>query len=177
MSEDEFISERRRNQIEEILLVLLIMLSLAGVGLTDYDPSDGYFYWLFMMIVFAFSAMFIAWLQSKHEVEDLKSILREQSLHWGVSMLIVGSAFMVQKSGRIDPASAGIVISLILSLSTILDGIRIGWRFSLVGFYLVISAVLASYTPHSIWQEILVAFTIIGGTVLWEIRSRKKAAE
>ena len=84
-------------------------------------------------------------------------------------MLIVGAAFLIQNSGRLDTASAGILISLILALSTILDGIRVGWRFSMVGFYLGTSAVLASYFQHSIWVELLVAVIVIIFTILLEI--------
>ncbi|MGR9052154.1 MAG: hypothetical protein ACU84J_05855, partial [Gammaproteobacteria bacterium] len=100
MSEDALITERRRFQIEEALLVLLLILSLTGVGITEYGAADGYGYWLIMVFVFALSALFIAWLQSKHRSSDLKAILRDQSLHWGTSMLIVGAAFLIQHSGR-----------------------------------------------------------------------------
>ncbi|MGR9115434.1 MAG: hypothetical protein ACU85E_06685 [Gammaproteobacteria bacterium] len=169
MSEDVLITERRRFQIEEAILILLLILSLTGIAITEYAPADGYGYWLIMVFVFALSAMFIAWLQSKQRAGEVKAILRDQSLHWGTSMLIVGAAFLIQHSGRIDSTSAGIMISLILSLSTILDGIRVGWRFSMVGFYLGISAVFASFFQHSIWIEILIAATIISGTIVWEI--------
>lgn len=175
MSEDTLITEKRRFQIEEAILILLLLLSLTGIGITEYAPADGYGYWLIMVFVFALSAMLIAWLQSKHRASDLKAILREQSLHWGVSMLIVGAAFLIQHSGRLDTVSAGIMISLILALSTILDGIRVGWRFSMVGFYLGISAVLASFFQHSIWIELLIAITIVAGTILWEVFQHRRA--
>lgn len=176
MSEDSLITERRRFQIEEAILILLLILSLTGIAITEYAPADGFGYWLIMVFVFALSAMLIAWLQSKHRAIDFTAILREQSLHWGASMLIVGAAFLIQHSGRIDPASAGIMISLILSLSTILDGIRVGWRFSMVGFYLGISAVVASFFKHSIWIELLIAVTIVAGTILWEVWHYRRAS-
>ncbi|MGR9052155.1 MAG: hypothetical protein ACU84J_05860, partial [Gammaproteobacteria bacterium] len=74
-------------------------------------------------------------------------------------------------------ASAGVMISLILSLSTILDGIRVGWRFSLVGFYLGISAVLSAFYQNSIWIEILLAVIIIAGTIVWEIWQHRKSTQ
>jgi hypothetical protein len=86
----------------------------------------------------------------------------------------VGAAFLIQNSGRIDTTSAGIMISLILALSTILDGIRVGWRFSMVGFYLGISAVLSSFFQHSIWIELLVAVLIVAGTIAWEVWRYRK---
>ena len=170
MSEYTLITSKLRFQIEEGILIFLLLLSLTGIGITDYALTDGYVYWLIMVFIFALSAMFIAWLQCKQRSgENLKKILRDESLHWGASMLIVGAAFLIQNSGRLDTASAGILISLILALSTILDGIRVGWRFSMVGFYLGTSAVLASYFQHSIWVELLVAVIVIIFTILLEI--------
>jgi hypothetical protein len=178
MSEDSLITERKRFQIEEAILILLLILSLTGIAITDYAPSDGFGYWLIMVFVFALSAMFIAWLQCKQTTsKNIKEILRDQTLHWGTSLLIVAAAFLIQKSGRIDPLSAGILISLVLSLSTVLDGIRVGWRFSMVGVYLGISAVLSSYFEHSIWIEILIAVSIIICTILWEILQHKKESQ
>lgn len=176
MSEDTIISERRRFQIEEAILILLLILSLIGIGITDYTPADGYGYWLIMVFVFALAAMFIAWLQCKQKTSsNIMEILHDQSLHWGTSLLIVAAAFLIQKSGRIDAASAAVLISLVLSLSTILDGIRVGWRFSMVGVYLGISAVMSSYFQHSIWIELIIAISIIICTILWEYWQHKKA--
>lgn len=174
MTEENLLTEKRRFQIEDAVLILLLVLSLVGIAITDYTPDDGFGYWLIMVVVFAIFAMFIAWLQSPHRGSDFKQILYDQSLHWGASLLIVGAAFLIQNSGRIDPSSAGILISLVLALSTILDGIRVGWRFSLVGFYLGISAVMASFFQHSIWIELLIALTIIAITVIWEVLQSKK---
>ncbi len=174
MSEDTLFTEKRKFQIEEGILVLLLALSMTGIGITDYSPADGYVYWLIMIIIFAISAMIIAWLQSKHKANDVKNILREQTLHWGVSMLIVAAAFFIQQSDQFDESSAGIVILLILSLSTILDGIRIGWRFSLVGIFLGLSAVVTSFMQRAIWIELLMAMGIVAITILWEVWQHKR---
>lgn len=175
MSEDNLPTPQRRFHFEEAILVLLLILSLVGIGITDFSPADGLGYWIIMVFVFGLFAMLIGWLQSKHDVDDLKKILREQSLHWLTSLLIVGAAFLVQKSGRIDPDSAGLVILLILALSTILDGLRVGWRFSLVGLFLGVSAIIAAYMEPFIWVEILIAISIVLVTVLWEYWMGKRA--
>lgn len=132
MSEDQLITAKNRFQIEEAILILLLILSLVGIGITDYSPSDGYGYWLIMVVVFAVFAILIGWLQSKHRTEDLKLILREQTIHWATSLFAVAGIFLIHQSGRIAEDDAGLIILLILSLATMLDGLRVGWRFSLV---------------------------------------------
>ena len=91
---------------------------------------------MIMVFVFALFAITIAWLQSKHRITDFKKILREQSLHWFTSLLVVEGVFSLQRSEHLTPANAGLVIMMILAQSTILDGLRVGWRFSLVGIFL-----------------------------------------
>jgi hypothetical protein len=175
MSEDHLIAAKRRFHFEEAILVLLLILSLVGIGINDFSPADGLGYWIIMVFVFGLFGILIGWLQSKHNIDDFKKIIREQSMHWFTSLLVVGGAFLVQKSGRIDPESAGLVILLILSLSTILDGLRVGWRFSLVGLFMGTSAVVAAYTEHFLWIEILIAIGIVLVTVLWEYWMEKRA--
>jgi hypothetical protein len=175
MPEETIITEKRKFHIEEAILILLLLLSLVGIGITDYSPADGYGYWIIMVLVFAMFAILIAWLQSKHRSSDFKKILREQSMHWATSLLVVGGAFLIQKSGRMLPENAGLVILLILSLSTILDGLRVGWRFSLVGLFMGVSAVIAAYTEHFLWIELLIAIGIVALTILWEYLMDKRA--
>ncbi|MGZ8185623.1 MAG: hypothetical protein ACXWTL_04175 [Methylobacter sp.] len=174
MSEDTLIIPKKRFHIEEALLTLLLILSLVGIGITDFSPADGYGYWIIMMFVFALFAIIIGWRQSKHRSVDFKKILREQAIHWSTSLLVVGGAFLIQKSGRIADDDIGLVILLILSLSTILDGLRVGWRFSLVGLFLGVSAVIAVYTEHFLWIELLIALLIVLATIVWEIWQAKK---
>jgi hypothetical protein len=175
MSEDNLIIPKKRFHIEEALLTLLLILSLVGIGITDFSPADGYGYWIIMVFVFALFAIIIGWRQSKHRSVDFKKILRDQSIHWSTSLLVVGGAFLIQKSGRIESDDIGLVILLILSLSTILDGLRVGWRFSLVGLFLGVSAVIAVYTEHFLWIELLIALLIVLATIIWEIWQAKKA--
>ncbi len=174
MSEQEFISENRKFQVEEAILILLLILSLAGVAITDYSPDDGYGYWLGMVFVFGMFAILIAWLQSKHKDGDFKAIVKHQSAHWATTLLVVIGGFLLQKSGHLSPQAASFVILLLLSLATMLDGLRIGWRFSLVGLYLGSSSVFgAFYNPH-LWIDTLFAILIVAGTFAWEYWTEKR---
>lgn len=174
MSEESLVTVKRRFHIEEAILIVLLILSLVGMGITDFSPADGFAYWLIMVLVFAVFAIVIGWLQSKQRADDFKTVLREQAIHWGTSLLVVGGAFLVEKSSRITPEDAGLVILLILSLATMLDGLRVGWHFSLVGLFLGCSAVIAAYTEHFLWIELLIAIVIVVLTILWEFWREKR---
>ena len=57
---------------------------------------------------------------------------------------------------------------LILSLATFLDGQRVGWRFSLIGFFLGISAIISAHMSNPMLIEIPLAIAIVASTFMWE---------
>jgi hypothetical protein len=175
MLEKTEMTAKRRFYVEEAILILLLTLTLVGVWITDYSPVDGYGYWMIMVFVFALLAMTIAWQQSRHRMTDFKKILREQSLHWFTSLLVVEGVFSLQKTEHLTQANAGLVIMMILAQSTILDGLRVGWRFSLVGIFLGISAIIAANTHHFFWIELIIAILIVAVTILIEVWQERRA--
>jgi hypothetical protein len=175
MLESTEIKTKRRFYVEEAILILMLVLSLVGVRITDYSPVDGYGYWMIMVFVFALLAITIAWQQSRHRITDFKKILREQSIHWFTSLLVVEGVFSLQKSEHLTQEDAGLVIMMILAQSTILDGLRVGWRFSLVGIFLGVSAIIAAHTHHFFWIELIIAILIVTVTILIEVWQQKRA--
>jgi hypothetical protein len=165
------ISARRKRQIEAVILILLLMLSLGGIFINDYAPSDGFGYWVMMVFVFAFFSIILGWLQSQSRPfgEDFVTVLREQALHWLFSLLVVGGASIVLKPEN----NSGLIILLILSLTVVLDGLRVGWRFSVVGIFLGISAVIPTYTQHFFWVELVIVATLITLTIVWSFWLRR----
>lgn len=173
MQDEYSIIEKRSFHIENGILVLLLFLSITGVAIMDFSIEDGYGYWILMVFVFAFFAILTAWLQSKYQEYEFSDIVKEQSLHWLISLLVVGGAFLLQKSGQLSAQTASLVILLLLSLSTMLDGLRIGWRFSLVGLYLGTSSVIRAFYEPFIWIDGIIAIIIIVIAFLSENWSNK----
>lgn len=174
MSDPQLINERRKFQIDEAILILLLMLSLVGVAVTDFNPDDGYGYWLFMVLVFAVFAIVIAWLQSKNRMEDFAEIVWDQAKHWGTSLIVVAGTFLLQKSGQLNQTSASLVVLLILSLAIMLDGLRIGWHFSLLGLFINTAAIVMAFFDNFMWILILLALVIVASTLFWEIRQYRR---
>ncbi|MGR8951339.1 MAG: hypothetical protein ACU83V_02855 [Gammaproteobacteria bacterium] len=169
MPNETMISARRKRQIEAIILIILLILSLIGIFINDFAPADGFGYWIMMVFVFAFFAIILGWLQSRQRSEDFMTVLREQALHWLFSLLVVCGASIV-----LNPENdSGLIILLILSLATALDGLRVGWRFSIVGIFLGISAVIPTYTDHFFWVELVIVASIITLTIIRSFWLRK----
>lgn len=160
--------------VDEIVLIVLIVLCLLGVGFTHFAPQESFMYWLVMILVFGIAAMISAWgqAQEKGHVRGqlLKDLLFQQSLHWVGSLLTVLGVFVMLQTGRMGSETAGLVILLILALATFLDGIRIGWRYSLAGIYLGVTAVVATVVKNFMPLLIVIGVVVVGATLYWEKR-------
>ncbi|CAD6880100.1 hypothetical protein [Methylomonas albis] len=165
MYDDEILtdetSSKRHFWIEGSVFVLLILLSLGGIFITDFSPDDGYGYWLLMVFVFGVLSVFVSWLQTKRKDVDFGDILKSQAMHWFHTIIAVGAASLLNKSGQLQGLSADLVILLILGLSTMLDGYHIGWQFSLLGFFLIGCTIIIGYVNPFMWACVALAVMVI----------------
>lgn len=173
---DELLASPRRFGLEEAVFIVLVLLSLLGIIITDYSPHDGYGYWMMMVFLFGILSIFVSWLQAKSNEIDFGEIAKQQMMHWLHTLVIVGAAFLLNKSGQLTDISASLVILLILALSTMLDGYRIGWQFSLLGFFLAACAIIVAYVEQFIWACSGLGLVVVIGTFLWNYWIRKQSA-
>jgi len=176
ISEDEEpqLPSKRHVGLEEAVFIVLVILSLTGISITRFSIHDGYGYWLFMVFVFAALSIFVSWLQAKAGAQDFGEIVKQQGMHWLHTLLIVGAAFFLNKSGQLTEIGASLVILLILALATILDGYRIGWQFRLLGFFLVACSLIIAYIEQYIWTCIGLGALLIIVTVFWSYRTAQR---
>ncbi len=155
--------KQRQHLIEDVLLLILIIFTMVGIYISDIAAADidGYLYWMVMIVVFAISAMLISFVQSKHKGSFFRKIIIEQSLHWFGAILALFGTLLLVHAESLTHDSAALVFLLILSLATYLDGIRIGWRFGLIGNYLGLAAVIMAYIDNSMWILYIIAIIII----------------
>jgi cadmium resistance protein CadD (predicted permease) len=160
--------------LEEIILIIMVILSLVGVAITDFSPQDTFMYWMVMIFVFGILAMIAGWSTAKrhHDTETeacrVKEFFKLQSLHWLGSLVTVICLFSFVEAGHMSQEATGLMVLLILALSTYLDGIRIGWRFCLTGMYLATAAVAANFVENFMPWLFVLAMLIIGVTVYLE---------
>ncbi len=164
---EELLSPPRRWGLEEAVFVTLVILSLTGIVITDFSAHDGYGYWLMMVFVFGALSIFVSWLQARTSEYDFGDVAKQQFMHWLHTLIIVGAAFLLNKSGQLSDISASLVILLIIALSTMLDGYRIGWQFSLLGFFLAACAIIVAYVDRFIWACTGLGFFVVLGSFLW----------
>jgi hypothetical protein len=166
---------KRLFELEEAVLVASVVLAVIGIGITEFSPARSYRYWLGMIVAFAIVSLALGWLKARRVGRDPKRLLGVQLLHWVATWAAVFALFLILGAGRLNFDNIGLVTLIVLALSTVLEGIRVDWRFSLVGLLLGSTAVTAAYVEASIWLLILLAALIIVAIVLHAYLRRRTA--
>jgi hypothetical protein len=164
--------------VEEIILIIMVIFCLLGIAVTDFSPQDAFMYWMAMIFVFGFAAMIAGWHNAKRhydpngEGNEVKELFKLQSLHWLGALVAVLCLFSFVEAGHMTQEATGLMVLLILALTTFLDGIRIGWRFSLTGIYLAAATVAANLLESFMPWMFALAVMIIAITVYREQRKQ-----
>ncbi|RUM92611.1 MAG: hypothetical protein DSZ28_09425 [Thiothrix sp.] len=155
--------------LNEALLSVLLILCFIGVAYTNVASVRSYHYWLWMIPVFAFSAIISEWSHYKrHEISGYRFI-RQQILHWIAVFLAIKSIFLLNQIGRFNNDVTALSLMITLSLSTFIAGVYIGWRFIVLGLFISLATLLIAYMEVYIWVLIPVAIgiVIVGIVVAW----------
>jgi 4-amino-4-deoxy-L-arabinose transferase-like glycosyltransferase len=161
---------RRRLEVEEIVVAVLLGLSIIGIGITDFARGQGLRYWLGMVPIFAAASIFASWKRTRSRGGRVTVTLLQQVLHWGALALAVCLVYVFARTGRINNADAGLVALLALALTTFLAGVHFDWRLAVLGAVLGAAAACAALLEQFFWILLLPALAAGAVAVLWRRR-------
>ena len=149
-------------KVFEIIFVVLMVLSLVGVGITDFSPARSYWYWFAMAPIFACACLIIEWSCVRGEGKNWLGILRTQLLTWFGLLVAVQAVFLLLRAGRLTYESTGLVILLLLALTTFIAGINLGYQLCLLGGFLGLTLLMVAYLEQYVWVLAFVAMMVVG---------------
>lgn len=144
----------------EIIVMVLILLSIIGIGITDYFPDYSRHYWFSMVIVFGGACLILEWSRARGKGQKWTAIVKTQLLLWVGLFMAVYVMYLVQLARGMDNADTGLVILLLLALTTFFAGVNLGWRLLIVGLFLGVAVIGAAYLEHFAWIFFIVAIVI-----------------
>jgi hypothetical protein len=145
----------------EIILIVLILLSMIGIGITDFSPADSRLYWLAMVPVFAAACLILEWSRARGKGQKWTTIVRTQLLIWFGLLLAVLLVYLLLHTGRLDNENTGLIILLLLALTTFFAGIHLGWRLFIVGIFLGVALIGATYLEEFVWMFLIIALVVV----------------
>jgi len=161
----------------EIILIVLILLSMIGIGITDFSPADSRLYWLAMVPVFAGACLILEWSRARGRGQKWTTIVRTQLLLWFGLLLAVFLVYFLLHAGRLDNENTGLIILLLLALTTFFAGIHLGWRLFIVGIFLGLALIGAAYLEEFVWMFLIIALVVVAIFLLLKHYAGTKIAE
>jgi hypothetical protein len=151
----------QRHLIDEITLLVLLGLSYTGITITNISPAGSHRFWLAMVPVFFIASLITEWKHVRTGKYPWKMVLWNHSLQWLAVLAAVQMVFVMQQIGRLNNETTGLMLLLVLALSTFVAGIRLGWLFRLIGLFLGISLLVLVYIELYLWVLAVLAVLIL----------------
>ena len=148
-------TRKYRLGVETLALMAAFILSVIGIGITDFYPMASYRYWGAMTLILATIGIVLGWAHQKKLNLPVRELFITQMVHWGATMAAIAGVFFLLKAGRLNYENTGLVVLLILALATFLDGYRFSWSFSVLGMMMFISAVIGAYIEQYAWVVLI----------------------
>jgi len=90
----------------EVLLIIIFIVSGAGVALTDMSPSRGRWFWLAMVPLLAVTSLHEGWVRARGRGDSWWFILRKQIFHWLGLLGALELVFVLYGTNRINAPEA-----------------------------------------------------------------------
>jgi ABC-type multidrug transport system fused ATPase/permease subunit len=148
---------------------LILILSMAGVGLTEISVSWSFYYWFGAYL--ATGILFIVQDKASAKESARESATMQHTLHWIGAMAALALVFLFIRTERVDASQAGLMAVLLLGFAVFTDGLRIHLRYMLVGIYLFITVAIMAYIETYIWWFLLLSVALIALEIYWMRKS------
>lgn len=133
------------------LFTLRLLLSLLGAYIAYAYRHASHDYWLLMMFLFTVIAIAPGYYQFRQHGDNVKEFTRDV-MHWTGGLCAGIVVYAYHSSGRIFHEETGLIVLLIVALTTYLDGIRRGWRCIFTGLFLGLITVCVAFFDSYLWQ-------------------------
>lgn len=130
------------------IFAILMFLSVLGVAIADASERMSHWYWLAMVPFFFGACLFLEWQSTLESGVPAKTIVLKQIQHLLGLLVGIYLTFFLREIGSLDNQTTGLILLLLLALTTFLAGVTMGWLFRLLGIFLAISLILVAYTEH-----------------------------
>lgn len=150
---------------QEWVVIALMVLSIIGIGVTDFAPAISHWYWLAMVPLFAVACLIFEWQRARGQGLSAGRIIRNQLLIWLGLLAAVQLVYLMLHAGRLDNENTGLIILLLLASTVFGSGIYLGWRLCIVAAFLGLALVMATYLEEFVW--LLMIVLAVGAVVFY----------
>ena len=151
---------------------IMLVLALIGVIITcmDRESSFSRWYWTGAVVVFAILSLWMSRIDSP-KPRSIKGLAVWRGIvHWLALLIIIFHVHLLVYAGIADNITAGLVILMLLALTTFLAGLYYDSTFMLIGALLFVMGVIATMLYKYVLLVSVIALVVIGLIIFWLYR-------
>jgi hypothetical protein len=127
--------------------LVVLGLTLLGIGYTTVSRAPPIAYWEFMAVVTGVVICSTAWAETKDRSARFRLTLT-QALHWASFLIAMNLTLLPSVQRLLNPEATGITVMLLLALGVVTAGINIlSWQIAFIGLVVAISV------PLKVWLQ------------------------
>ncbi len=140
------------------VLCAMLVLALAGLGLTQASETGAWEYWLFVVVVYAGLGLWRNTRNAKQKGKSIGKSIFHELVHWGTLVCFLGVLLLLERREIVNRDSASYFALMLLALTCCLAGVHIDLMLLVVGVVLTVmlvaTAVLEQYT-FILWMVVI----------------------
>jgi hypothetical protein len=163
--------------LRELPYLIVLGLTLIGVGMTTVSRGVPVGYWEFMALVLCISVIATAWAETAGRKARLRLIIT-QALHWTSFLIAMNMTLLPSVQRLLNPEATGVAVLLLLALGAVTAGINIlSWQIAFIGVVLAVSVPLKAWLQQGavvVVLGLIVALVGLGVVYSWHRGAERK---
>ncbi len=144
-------SPAQAGRTRRIVFLVLVFLSIGGIGIMDYSEKYALWYWLSMAPIFGAASLGLAWNTAYQQDASAWLHVRRQLFHWLTLVVSLLLLFLMQRFDHLAPDTGGLVALLLLGTTTVLAGVHFEWRMAVLGGILLLTFIAGVFVDTFFW--------------------------
>ncbi len=157
-------------RMRAIVALAMIILSFVGLVVSDVRREGAWNYWRIMVPVFALLCLFLSWYLRRRKHALTTATIWHELAQWLGLALAVYLVSVFVGVGLIGRFQAGLVILILLALTTFVTGIYIEPTFLVIGLLLGLFAAGAALLAAYLYTVMLPITLVVAAFLFWMVR-------
>ncbi len=163
--------------LRELPYLVVLALTLIGIGMTTVTRAPPLGYWEFMALVLCVTVIATAWAGTAGRNARFRLVIT-QALHWTSFLIAMNMTLLPSVQRLLNPEATGIAVLLLLALGAVTAGINIlSWQIAFIGVVLAVSVPLKAWLQQGavvIVLGLIVALVGLGIVYSWHRNAERK---
>ncbi len=155
--------------LKELPYLVVLALTLLGVGYISMTRQPLVGYWEFMAVVIGAVCVAIGWPHA-HDSAARWRLVWTQALHWGAFLVAMNLVLLPSVQSIANTDTTSLTILLLLALGTFIAGVHIeSWRMGINGVIMALGVPAIAWLDQSALFVALIVVAVVGvtGTFFW----------